>query len=299
MNIVVCVKPVPDVSIVSLNTHLDGHLDQDDFVYIVNPCDMVAVGEAVRIKGDNPEGQVIILSMAPPSTERLLRRCLAIGADEAMLLWDTDFHEADSFATGIILAEAIQSLECDLILCGNRANDTGAGMAGYVIAERLNIPVVSRVTNIQLSPNNHKLMVERKLERGNRERIEVCLPSLLAMEESLNEPRYASLPSLLTALRKDIKQCNLRGLKKPTVEMELKNSKTKVIDMSAPRPRPKKPFTPDSSLSAAERMRLIMAGGVTEKKEELFNGTPEEMSLKFLQFLDQLNIMEGLSDEKI
>jgi len=290
MNIVVCVKPVPDVSIISLSTHSGGHLDQDDFVYIVNPCDMVAVEEAIRIKQEKCEGEVIILSMAPPSTERLLRRCLAVGADEAMLLWGTDFHEADSFATGVILADAVRSLQYDLILCGNRANDTGAGMAGYVIADKLNIPVVSRVTNIQLSPNNHKLMVERKLERGNRERIEVGLPSLLAMEESFNEPRYASLPSLFTALRKNIKQCDLRELKGSTVEMELKNPKTKVIDMSAPRPRPKKLFTPDSSLSAAERMRLIMAGGVAEKKEELFKGAPEEMSLKFLQFLDQLHI---------
>jgi electron transfer flavoprotein beta subunit len=146
LNIVVCVKPVPDVSIVSLDT--EGHLDKDDFVYIVNPCDMVAVEEAVHIKEENPEGEVIIMSMAPPSTERLLHRCLAIGADEAMLLWDANLHGADSHAIGVIIAQAISSLQYDLVLCGNRADDTAAGQTGYVIAHKLGIPVISRVTDI-------------------------------------------------------------------------------------------------------------------------------------------------------
>jgi len=299
MNIVLCVKPVPDVSIVSLDTHLEGQLDKDDFIYIVNPCDMVAVEEAVRIKERDPASQVILLSMGPPSTERLLRRCLAIGADKAMLLWDSDFHEADSYATGVILAEAIRSLQYDLVLCGNKSDDTAAGQVGYVIAHRLDIPIVSRITDIQVTRDDKKLMVERKLERGNRERIEVELPSLLAVEESLNEPRYASLPSLLTALRKDIKQYTLKELEVSAEEMGLKKPKTKVIAMSAPRPRPKKIFTPDSSLSAAERMQLIMSGGVTEKKKELFKGSPEEVSSKFVQFLHQINIKQGLEDERI
>ena len=299
MNIVVCVKPVSDVSIVSLDPHLESQLDEDDVVYIVNPCDMVAVEEAVRIKDRELASHVILLSMGPPSTERLLRRCLAIGADKAMLLWDTDFQNADSYTTGVIIAESIRSLQYDLVLCGNKANDTAAGQVGYVIAHRLDIPVVSRVTDIQVTRDDNKLRVERKLERGNRERIEVEFPSLLAVEESLNEPRYASLPSLLTALRKDIKQYALKELEISAEEMGLKKPKTKVIAMSVPRPRPKKLFTPDSSLSAAERMRLIMSGGVTEKKEELFEGNPEEVSSKFVQFLDQINIKEGLKDERV
>ena len=299
MNIVVCIKPVPDVSIVSLDYHLESQLDEDDVVYIVNPCDMVAVEEAVRIKDRELASHVILLSMGPPSTERLLRRCLAIGADKAMLLWDTDFQNADSYTTGVIIAESIRSLQYDLVLCGNKADDTAAGQVGYVIANRLDIPVVSRVTDIQVTRDDNKLRVERKLERGNRERIEVEFPSLLAVEESLNEPRYASLPSLLTALRKDIKQYALKELEISAEEMGLKKPKTKVIAMSVPRPRPKKLFTPDSSLSAAERMRLIMSGGVTEKKEELFEGNPEEVSSKFVQFLDQINIKEGLKDERV
>jgi electron transfer flavoprotein alpha/beta subunit len=288
MNIIVCVKPVPDVSIVSLDPHLEGQLDKDDFAYIVNPCDMVAVEEAVRIKEGDPASQVILLSMTPPSNERLLHRCLAIGADEAMFIWDSDFHEADSYATGAILAEAIRSLQYDLVFCGNKADDTNAGQVDYVIAHRLDIPVVSRVTNIQVSRGDNKLSIERKLERGNRERVEVELPSLLAVEESLNEPRYASLPSLLTALRKDIKQYTMKELEVSAEEIGLKKPKTKQIAISAPRPRPKKLFTPDSSLSAAERMRLIMSGGVTEKKEDLLEGSPVELSSKFIQFLKQL-----------
>ena len=298
MNIVVCVKPVPDVSIVSLDTHSENQLDKDDFVYILNPCDMVAIEEAVRIKESEPAGKIILLSMAPPSTERLLRQGLAIGADEAILIWENGFCEADCNATGAILGEAIRSLKYDLILCGNKADDTAAGQVGYVIANRLHIPIVSSVTGIQLSHNDSKLRVERKLERGNREKIELACPSLLAVDEILNEPRYASLPSLLTALRKDIKKIGIKGLGVSAENIDLTQPKTKLVAMNKPKPRPKKLFTPDSSLSAADRMRLIMSGGITEKKEELFEGTAKQLSTKFIQFLDQINILKRVEDGK-
>jgi len=290
MNIVVCVKPVPDVSIITLDPNT-GLIDSDDLVYIVNPYDMVAVEEAVRIKERDGVSQVTLISVAPPSTRRLLRRCLATGADEAMLLWDSSFNNLDSYATGVILAKAIGSLQYDLILCGQKAIDTEAGQVGSVLAARLDLPLASRVAQIDVSPDGKKVTVESKLEKGNRARVEVILPAVLAIEVDLNEPRYASLPSLMTGLRKDIKEVDLKALGLSYEEVGPKGAKTRTVTLSLPKPRPKKVFTPDSHLSAEERLRLIMSGGVTQKQSDLLEGDPGNIASNVVKFLGQQKLL--------
>jgi electron transfer flavoprotein beta subunit len=290
MNILVCVKPVPDVSIISIDPNT-GLINSDDLVYIVNPYDMVAMEEAVRIKERDGVSQVTLISMAPASAKRLLRRCLAIGADEAMLLWDSSFDNSDSYAAGIILAKAIGSLQYDLILCGQKAIDTEAGQVGSVIAERLGIPLASRVAKIDILPDCKKVTVESKLEKGNRAKVEVILPALLTVEVDLNEPRYASLPSLMAGLRKDIKEYNLEALGLSYEEVGQEGAKTRTITLSPPRPRPKKVFTPDSSLSAEERLRLIMSGGVTQKKGDLLEGDPGNIASSVVRFLSEKKLL--------
>jgi electron transfer flavoprotein beta subunit len=286
MNIVVCVKPVPDVSIITLDPK-KGLIDSDDLVYIVNPYDVVAVEEAVRMKEMDGVSRVTLVSVAPPSTKRLLRRCLAMGADEAMLLWDSRFDNSDGYATGVILAQAIGSLQCDLILCGQKAIDTEAGQVGSVIAERLGIPLASRVAGIDIAPDGKKVTVESKLEKGNRAEVEVILPALLAVEVDLNEPRYPSLPSLMAGLREDIKEYNLEALGLSSGEVGAAGAKTKTVGLSLPKPRPKKVFTPDSHLSAEERLRLIMSGGVTQKRGDLLEGDPKNIASSVVQFLNE------------
>jgi electron transfer flavoprotein beta subunit len=290
MNIVVCVKPVPDVSIVSLDPKT-GQIDSDDLVYIVNPYDVLAVEEAVRIKERDGISQVTLMSVAPPSTGRLLRRCLAMGADEAMLLWDNRFDNSDSYATGVILAKAIGSLQYDLILCGQKAVDTEAGQVGSIIAERLDIPLASRVVGIDMSPDGKKVTVESKLEKGNRAQVEVMLPAMLTVELDLNEPRYASLPSMMAGLRKDIKEYKLEALGLSSEEVGREGAKTRTVALSPPKPRPKKVFTPDSSLSAEERLRLIMSGGVTQKQGDLLEGDPGKIASSVVQFLSEKKLL--------
>ena len=291
MDIIVCIKPVPDVNIISLTDHGETRIDSDDLVYVVNPSDLVAVEEALRIKEKTGEGKVLIVSMSPPSNERLLQRCLALGADEAIRIWDKHFEHADGHTTGVILAKAIAAQPYDLILSGQKAADTDDGQVGYVIANMLDIPIISSVTKIQVAHQDQKThqdrtaMVEKKLPKGFRERLEVTLPAFLAVEESLNEPRYAGLPELMDSLRKEITQCNMKDLGLSSKEIGKTASKKNLLGISTPKPRPKKIFTPDSSLSAAERMELIMSGGATKKDNELFEGSPETLSVKFVDFL--------------
>jgi electron transfer flavoprotein beta subunit len=293
MDIVVCVKPVPDVNIVSLAGHEEPRIDEDDLVYVVNPADLAAVEEAVRIKERSGGGGVFLVSMSPPSHESILRRCLGLGVDETHCIWDRRLAHADSRTTGVVLAKAISTLEYDLVICGQKAADTDDGQVGYVIADKLDIPIVTCVTEIQLSPRDQTAVVEKKLPKGYRERLSVKLPALFAVEETLNEPRYASLPLLMKGLRMEIKQYDMKDLGlSPKMAGEAANKK-QLVRVSAPKPRPKKIFTPDSSLSAAERMELIMSGGVIQKNQELFEGTPEKLSLQFIDFFEQLNIDWG------
>ena len=290
MNIIVCVKSVPDVSIITIDPKT-GLIDSDDLVYIINPHDVVAVEQALRTKERDGAGHVTIVSVAPPSMRRLLRRCLAMGANEARLLWDNSFENLDSYATGIILAKAIDSLQYDLILCGQKAIDTEAGQVGSVIAGRLDLPLVSRVTGIDISSDDMKAIVESKLEKGKRAEMEVVLPAVLTVEVELNEPRYASLPSLMAGLRSDIKEYNLETLGLSRQELSSEGTMTRTIDLSTPKPRPKKVFTPDSSLPAEERLRLIMSGGVTQKQGDMLVGDPAKIASSVVQFLSEKKIL--------
>jgi len=284
MNIIVCVKPVPDVSILTLNQKT-GLIDSDDLIYIINRYDMAAIEEALRIKETETGSLVTLVSVAPPSTKRLLRRGLAMGADETRLLWDSTFDNLDSYATGVILAKAINSIQYDLILCGQKAIDTGAGQVSSIIAQELGLPLASRVTSIDISPKGKEVIVQSKLEKGNRLKIEILLPAVLAVEIDLNEPRYASLPSLIAGLRWDIKEYDLAALGLSKQELEQKGKMTRTVSLSTPKPRPKKLFTPDSSLTAEERLRLIMSGGVTQKQGDKLEGDPENIASTVVQYL--------------
>jgi electron transfer flavoprotein alpha/beta subunit len=283
VNIAVCIKPVPDTSVVTLDpdTRL---IDSDDIVYIVNPHDMVALEEAVRIKERYENSRITLVSVAPPEAKRLLHQCLAVGADEAVLIWDKDFENYDSHAIGVVLAKYLAPSQYDLILCGQKAIDTEAGQTGNIIAEKLGIPITSRIVKIDIMPDARKADVESKLEKGNRAQMEVLLPALFAVELDLNEPRYASLPSLMAGLKKDIIECGKETLGLSHGEAD---SKTETVTLSLPKPRPKKIFTPDSQLSAEERLRLVISGGVTQKQSDVLEGNASNIATTVVQFFNE------------
>ena len=141
---------------------------------------------------------------------------------------------------------------------------------------------------IDVDACSRKVTVERKLDKGNREKIEAILPALLTVDTNLNEPRYSSLPSLIAGLRQEIKEYDLNALGLTEEEIE---PKTRVVAFSLPKPRPKKPFTPDSNLPAAERMRLIMSGGITQKQGNLLQGDLDYIASSVVQFLIEQKLL--------
>jgi len=291
MNIVVCVKLVPDTHIPLEIEPQTGTINSDDFVYVINPCDRAAVEEAVRIKEEGLATQVTLVCLGSSSAVRGLRSCLALGADRAILLNDPAFKDSDSYATAVVLSKAISSLQYALILCGTRAADTNTGLVGAVIAEILGISLVSEVTRINAPTDGGKVRVHRKLEKGNREVVEVNLPALLTTDVEVQQARYASLPSLMAAQTKEIEEFDLKALGLSAMEVGSRGSKIQTLRFSLPKPRRKKLFTPDVSLSAVEKIGMIMTGGITEKKTEFLEGEPKKIAATLLQFLAQQKLL--------
>ena len=297
MNIVVCVKLVPDTHIPLEIDPQTGMLNSDDLVYVINPYDRAAVEEAVRLKEEGWATQVTLVCLGSPSAVRGLRSCLALGADRAILLNDAAFAGSDSYAAAVVLAKAIASLSYDLILCGTRATDTNTGLVGPLVAEILGIPLVSEVARIAAPADGGKVTVQRKLEKGDREVVEVRLPALLTVDIEVEVARYASLPALMAAQTQQIEQLDLRALGLPSTEVGASGARVQTLKFTPPKPRRKKLFTPEASLSATEKISMLMTGGIAEKKTEFLEGEPKKIAATLVQFLAQQKLLKMDSAE--
>lgn len=201
MKILVCVKQVPDTNEVKIDP-VKGTLIREGVPSILNPDDANALEAALRIKDRDPDTRVAALTMGPPQAACMLRECLAMGADEAYLLSDRAFGGADTCATSTTLAAGIRKVPgVDLIFAGRQAIDGDTAQVGPQVAQRLGIPVVTYVQDIQMGDG--KATVQRQMEDGY-ERIEVRTPCLLTCVKELNEPRYMSVGRIVDAYQKEI-----------------------------------------------------------------------------------------------
>lgn len=292
MRIVVCVKQVPDIS---LPIELDSKnctVVLSDTIWILNPFDKQAIEEAVRIVERLGKGEATVVTMGPPRADKALRTCLSQGANHAIRVWDSKMEHSDTYATATVLAQAIKAIGFDLVLCGKQTLDGDTGQVGPAIAEMLGLRLVPGVTKVDFSSDCSYATVQKKLDRGNREIVECPLPALFTIEMGINVPRYASLPDRIAALRADIPAWTPETLGLSPSEIGLMGSRLKLVGVTPPRPRPKKLFTPDSNLTARERLRQVMTGGVKEKKGDLLDGSPKEVASQVVQFLVQEKIIE-------
>ncbi len=233
MNIVVCVKQVPDTNEVKIDpvTHT---MVRDGVPSILNPEDGNALEEALRIKDQCPDIHVTALTMGPPQARAVLRECLAMGADEAILLTDRAFAGADTWSTANAIASAIRAIgQVDLVLVGRQAIDGDTAQVGPQIAERLDIPQVTYVRKLIVEEDG-SLTVERRLERGY-EVIQARPPVLLSAVKELNTPRYLSILGICKAYEKDITQWSIQDIDITPDETGLAASPTKVYRTFTPK----------------------------------------------------------------
>ncbi len=236
MHIVCCIKQVPDTTQVKIDPETNT-LVRSGVESICNPYDLVAAEVSVRL-AEKYGGKVTVISMGPPQAEDPLRECLALGANDAILLSDRAFAGADTLATSFALSQAISKIASaepvDLVICGKQAIDGDTGQTGPGIATRLGFNQFTYVSEIVgLDPGRGLITVKREIE-GGRETIEGKLPALLTVELSLATPRYASLPELVRALRQDIKVWGAAEIGGPKEKMGLKGSPTWVKEIFVP-----------------------------------------------------------------
>lgn len=293
MNIVVCVKQVPDIEGTITVEKGKNFIQEGGLNYVTNPLDLVAVEEAVRIKEGDGQSRVTLISLGTPSSEKALRQGLSLGSDDAFLLSDPAFNNSDSYAIALVLAKAISLIPYDLILCGQRADDSQAGQVGAYIARMLGISLVRGVVKIDINPESKKLLVQRKLEKGDREVVECSPPVLLTVEAGLNKPRYPAVRAIMKAKGQKIEEFDSRYLKLPPERIGMAGSKTKISQLTPPKPKMKGLLVPDSKLSSVEKLRLIMEGGITQKKGDFLEGDPNEVASQLVQFFKQQKIISS------
>ena len=258
MNIIVCVKRVPETSDAEISIDKSGRrIDPTGLAFDLNEWDSYALEEGIRLK-EKHGGTVTVISMGGEASNETLRKCLAMGADEALRLSDAAFEESDGMATARVLAEAIRKLPYDLILTGTQAEDDGYGQVGVALAEILGIPHASLV--IQLQIQEKKATLHRELEGGLDEVLEVDLPTVLTLQTGINEPRYVSIMGIRKVAKKEIKTYGAADLNLKPGEVGLPGSSVRV----------EKIFPP------------AVGQGAT-----LLDGNPEEVSLKILGILKE------------
>jgi electron transfer flavoprotein beta subunit len=197
VNIVVCVKHVPDTEAqVRIRADARG-IEESGLNFVLNYYDEHGVEEALRIK-ERLGGTVTLVTAGPARAVEGLRAGLAMGADAALHVQDPALASLDHIGTARVLAAAIKSVPCDLVLCGKLSTDDNAGIVGPALAEFLGLPQATAVTKLDLGDG--KATAHREVE-GAVEVLEVTLPAVITVERGINEARYPSLPGIMRAKR--------------------------------------------------------------------------------------------------
>lgn len=231
MNIVVCIKQVPEATEVKINPETNT-LIREGVKSIINPFDMYAIEEGIRLK-EKFGGKTIAISMGPPQAEAALREALSMGIDEGILVCDRAFAGSDTWATSYTLASAIRKIgEFDLVLCGKQASDGDTAQVGPGISVHLDIPQVTYVKKIE-EVKERRMRVERMTEEGF-EIIETPLPALLTVVKEINEPRLPSLKGMIRAKSAKIIVWTQKELNLDPQSIGLSGSPTQVIKIFTP-----------------------------------------------------------------
>ena len=228
MNIVVCIKQVPDTK-GGVKFNPDGTLDRASMLAIMNPDDKAGLEAALRIK-DETGAKVTVVTMGLPKADAVLREALAMGADEAVLVTDRVLGGADTWATSSTVAAALKKLDYDIVITGRQAIDGDTAQVGPQIAEHLGVPVISYAEDIRVDGDS--VIVKRQYEDRYHE-IKAKMPVLITALSELNEPRYMTPGGIFDACDKEITvwgRADLTDL--DDANIGLKGSPTKIAKAS-------------------------------------------------------------------
>jgi len=236
VNIIVCIKQVPDTAQIKIDP-VTNNLVRDGVKSIINPFDLYALEEAVRLK-EKSGGKVIVISMGPPQAETALREALALGGDESFLISDRAFAGSDTLATSYTLSMAVEKIkDYDLIICGKQAVDGDTAQVGPGIAATLDIPQITNVRKIR-GIENGTFTAERATEEGF-DVVETKLPCLITVVKEINQPRLPSLKGKMKAKGAVIPVWTAADIAAEEIRIGLTGSPTEVWKSMTPPPRSK------------------------------------------------------------
>ncbi|MFH0730918.1 MAG: hypothetical protein V2B19_31820 [Pseudomonadota bacterium] len=294
MRIIVCVKQIQHIYTRTGKNPDENYIAPEDAIYRVNPCDEAALELALELrdttKDTTGKGEVCLLALGPLIAESELRRCLATGADH---LYQLEFEgrnhvpplsQPDPWVKADMIARVVKVLDADLVLCGKESLDRANGQVGALVAQLLNRPFVSAITDLSLDPGKERIQVQRSAGRGVRETIGSPLPAVFSVDRCTD----LRLPTVEAR-----KQADAYEIRKPDINEKAVSAKMICKDIFQPRPRTKIIPPPDSKLNAFDRVLQLLSGSKVEKKGTMLTGGTESQVQGIIDFLKEIEVLSS------
>jgi len=264
MNIIVCVKEIPDPEIPPSKFKLDEEsrliIPPEGIPPVMSPYDEQAVELALRLK-DDQGGKITLLTVGPESVSRIIKHGLAMGADEGIILEDKAFEGSDSFSLATILSKAIQKVgNFDLILCGREAADWGEGLVGSILAEILSLPLVTLAESIEVSGG--KVHIKR-VTLGGYQVFAVPTPAVVTVSDEAGRPRLPSGWGIISASQKSIPVCSAEDIEADVSRLGAGVARRKLLKLFVPEKKRKCEIIQGKTASeASEKLvkKMVEAG---------------------------------------
>jgi len=233
MNIVVCVKQVPDTAVERTLKPGDGTLDRASLDGLINELDEYAIEEGLKI-AEAHGGEVTILSMGPAKASESIRKALSMGADKAVHVVDDGLAGSDALATSAALAAALTSVGFDLVILGSESTDARTGVVPAMVAERLGVPQLTLASKVDIDGSS--VTIRRVTDDGYAV-VSASLPAVVSVVEKINEPRYPTFKGIMAAKKTPAPTLTLADLSVDASSVGLVNAATVVADFAARPPR--------------------------------------------------------------
>ena len=233
MNIVVCVKQVPDTWAERKLRPGDSTLDRESVDGVINELDEYAIEEGLRL-AEAHGGEVTILTMGPQKAAESIRKALSMGCDKAVHLLDDGLAGSDSWQTSYALAQVLGRIGFDLVILGSESTDARTGLLAAMLAERMGVPQLSLARKVEI--DGQAVRIERQTEYGY-DKVEASLPAVLSVVEKINEPRYPSFKGIMAAKKKPVETLSLADAGIDPAMVGLASATTEVVSFAQRPPR--------------------------------------------------------------
>jgi electron transfer flavoprotein beta subunit len=233
MNIVVCVKQVPDTWAERKLKQADSTLDRESVDGVINELDEYAIEEGLQ-QAEAHGGEVTILTMGPQKASDSIRKALSMGADKAVHVLDDGLAGTDGLQTSQVLAQVLTRIGFDLVILGSESTDARMGVMAAMLAERLGVPQVSLASKVEI--DGQSIKVRRQTDFGY-DQVEASLPAVVSVVEKINEPRYPSFKGIMAAKKKPVETLGLADLGIEADQVGLAGAATEVVSFAQRPPR--------------------------------------------------------------